>query len=115
MKRKNDLNIVRYLLEQIDIIEKYLFNKTEDEFYREDLLKDACYARLLVLGEYAGRVSSELKKEYKEIEWDVIRGARNFYAHAYDALDWTKVWETLSRDIPELKEKLKTIFEKEIE
>ena len=27
----------------------------------------------------------------------------NFYAHGYDALDWTRVWETLEKEIPKLK------------
>ena len=113
MKRKSDLIVVEYLIDQIETIEKYLLDKTEGDFYRDDILKDACYARLLVLGEYAGRISEIFKKEHQEIEWAVIRGARNFYAHAYDALDWTKVWETLNREIPDLKIKLKTILEKE--
>lgn len=109
--KSGDRHIILYLIEQIEIIEKYLLNKTEDDFYRDDILKDACYARVLVLGEYAGRTSDEFKEKHNEIEWEVIRGARNFYAHAYNALDWTKVWETLKNEIPELKLKFKNIID----
>lgn len=50
------------------------------------------------------------RKTQRKIEWEVIRSARNFYAHAYDALDWTKVWETLQSEIPLLKKQLEKII-----
>lgn len=111
MKLKDDILIVEFLLEQIEKIEEYLSGKSEEDFYRDDILKDACYARLLVLGEYAGKTSEGFRKRHNTIEWDVIKGARNFYAHAYGALDWTKIWETLNNEVPALKQKLKTIIE----
>lgn len=113
MKRKEEILIVEFLIEQIEKLEEYILDKSEEDFYRDDILKDACYARLLVLGEYAGKTSESFREKHSSIEWSVIRGARNFYAHAYGAIDWTKIWETLNTEIPELKKKLIRIIQTE--
>lgn len=51
---------------QIDTLERYLGNKTADEFYNDPVLKDACFARILVLGEYAGRTTQEFRERHSE-------------------------------------------------
>lgn len=45
MRRKNDILVIEYLIEQIEKIESYVSGKSEEDFYRDDVLKDACYAR----------------------------------------------------------------------
>ena len=35
---------------------------------------------------------------------------RNIYAHDYDIIDNDMVWESITEEIPELKEKLLVIF-----
>ena len=34
--------------------------------------------------------------------WRVIKDTRNFYVHAYGAIDLPSVWDTLNHDIPAL-------------
>lgn len=100
---KSDRELIIFILEQISVIEEYLKGKEEYEFYRNMMLKDACFARIMVIGEYANRISSNIKDKYKTIEWAVMKKARNFYAHGYGLMDWTRVWETLNDEIPKLK------------
>jgi uncharacterized protein with HEPN domain len=90
-------------LEQIETIEKYLSGVEAYSFYNNDMLKDACFARLIVVGEYVKKVSKKTQEDNPYIKWKEIVETRNFYVHAYNALDWTKVWETLQEDVPELK------------
>ncbi|MBT9816455.1 DUF86 domain-containing protein [Butyricicoccus faecihominis] len=40
---------------------------------------------------------------YKAIPWRIIKDTRNFYVHAYGAIDIPSVWDTLENDIPALK------------
>lgn len=35
---------------------------------------------------------------------------RNIYAHDYDVIDNDIIWETITEEIPELKEKIQAIF-----
>lgn len=55
------------------------------------------------IGELAGALSDEVKAQAPGIPWRVIKDTRNFYVHAYGAIDVPSVWMTLTKDIPELK------------
>jgi len=66
---------------------------------------------LLVLGEYTSHLDDHLKERFSEVQWQLIKKARNYYAHVYRGVDWIKVWETISNDIPTLKSKIENIIE----
>jgi uncharacterized protein with HEPN domain len=100
---KSDKALVLYVLEQIEVIRQYLEGISDYEFYQNRMLKDACYARIMVIGEYSKRISGKIQEQHNYIEWEVMKRARNFYAHGYGSLDWTRVWETLQTEMPRLK------------
>ena len=103
---KSDLELFVYVLEQIDELIEFYRGLDEDMFLRDNVRKDACLMKLLVIGEYSSKVSVKQKDRFTEIEWQALRSTRNFFAHAYGLVTWTRVWETLERDIPKLREKL---------
>ncbi len=55
------------------------------------------------IGELVGALSDEVKAKAPDIPWRVIKDTRNFYVHAYGAIDVLSVWKTLNEDIPALK------------
>lgn len=83
----------------------------EDKFFRDALVKSAVLLQLIVVGEYGAKVSDELKEKFTEVEWQQMKAARNFYVHVYNRVDWMKIWETVTTDIPELKKKIQNILE----
>lgn len=107
---KSDKDLILFVLEQIAVVEQYLQNIEEYEFYNNSMLKDACLTRLLAIGEYSKRVTEEVKNKYRNVEWRIIAQARNFYAHGYGAMEWTRVWETLNVEIPKLKTEFQAIL-----
>ncbi len=50
---KSDKELFVFVLEQINMLETFVDSKDEDNFLRDDILKDACLMKLLVIGEYA--------------------------------------------------------------
>ncbi|MBQ9442448.1 MAG: DUF86 domain-containing protein, partial [Selenomonadaceae bacterium] len=44
--------------------------------------------------------------------WRKIKGLRNIHVHEYEKVNFDYMLETLTKDIPELKEKLQEILEK---
>ena len=66
---------------------------------------------VIQIGELVGELSDEVKRENAAIPWRVIKDTRNFYVHAYGAIDLTSVWETLLHDIPMLKASCEGILE----
>ena len=107
---KSDLPYLKLINESINKIFEYLNGCSEDEFYNDDQKKDACLTRLIVIGEYGSKISETLKTEFSDIEWQQIKAARNFYVHLYNAIDWTKVWDTIQTDLPGLKNKVENIL-----
>ena len=55
------------------------------------------------IGELVSQLSDETKAQNKAIPWRIIKDTRNFYVHAYGAIDIPSVWDTLLHDIPALK------------
>jgi uncharacterized protein with HEPN domain len=53
-----------------------------------------------------------LKARHAEIPWSRITGIRNILVHDYFGVDLEQVWSTAMRDIPDLKEKIKSILER---
>src|ERR1700741_3447409 len=101
-----DIEILKYILEQIGDIEKFCDGFDEEMFLRNDLVKNASLMKLLVLGEYSSHIDNRLKNRFSEGQWQFIKQARNYYAHAYRGIDWIKVWETINNAVPDLKVKI---------
>nr|WP_325252807.1 HepT-like ribonuclease domain-containing protein [uncultured Oscillibacter sp.] len=54
------------------------------------------------IGELVSQLSDEAKRKNSTVPWRIIKDTRNFYVHAYGAIDVAAVWDTLEHDIPAL-------------
>ena len=111
-----EIEILKYLTEQISGIETFTTGFDEEMFLRNDLVKNASLMKLIVFGEYSVHIDESLKSRFTEIQWQLIKAARNYYAHVYRGIDWTRVWEVIKEELPTLKpriEKIIAILEKE--
>ena len=79
------------------------FNVNYNAFLNDTMFQDACSMCVIQIGELVGELSDEAKALNPTIPWRVIKDTRNFYVHAYGAIDLSSVWETLINDIPSLK------------
>jgi len=75
--------------------------------------KEKIYATvycLQVIGEAVKNIPSEIKEKYQEIPWRRIVGMRDRLIHGYFSVDFERVWETVKRDLPPLKEAINKIL-----
>lgn len=107
---ERDLHYYEIIYSSIQAIEGYLSNVDENIFLENDILRHAVLMRLIVIGEYGAKISDESKNEFKEIEWQILKAARNFYIHVYDKVNWIYIWETVKTDLPDLKQKIQNII-----
>jgi uncharacterized protein with HEPN domain len=76
------------------------------ELLPDEVRKAAILHHLAVIGEAAGRISSELRDKYPRIPWSQIMSQRNRVVHEYFGIDWALIWKTVSEDLPLLRERL---------
>lgn len=101
--------IIVYCQRIADNLERYDHDFTA--FERDYLFQDACCMCVVQIGELVSQLSDEIKRQNPAIPWRVIKDTRNFYVHAYGAIDIPSVWDTLNRDIPALKSSCEDILE----
>ncbi len=88
-------------------------------FTLERLLADARTRRALertleVLGEAANRVSAPAREALPRIPWVKVIGQRNIIAHGYAVLDHSRLFRTVTDDLPGLIDELEQVV-KELE
>lgn len=105
------------MLESLGKIEVYAsgFSDADAFFYTEDQVKfNASLLLLLNVGEYAGRLSDELKTSYPKLPFQEIKGLRNRIAHNYTGIDFEMVFDIVKTDVPVIKMELSQILAREI-
>lgn len=86
------------------------FNTDYNTFLNDTMFQDACCMCVVQIGELVGELSDDAKALNPSVPWRIIKDTRNFYVHAYGAIDLESVWETLVHDIPALKSACKAML-----
>ena len=100
---KNDKYYAKKIIENIDVIERYIEDKTYEEFVGDGKLADAIMFRFVQLIENINNISNEFKEKNNHIPWGKIMGFRNGIVHEYGKTDFTIVYETATNDLDELR------------
>lgn len=108
--RKDDIYYAEKAIEQIDIISKYMGSQSYEQFISDDQLIDAVMFRLVQMIENVKNISSNFKENHPQIPWGDIMGFRNGIVHEYGETDYLTVYETITKDIYDLKEVLEAIL-----
>lgn len=113
MSKHENLPYLKHILDAIADIEGSVKKLSKEEFKGSKDIKDATVRRIEIIGEAVKNISKEFKQRHPEIEWAKIAGTRDIMIHAYFSVDLDIVWGIVKKDLPDLKEKIKIIAEKE--
>ncbi|ANI90194.1 hypothetical protein A9P82_13395 [Arachidicoccus ginsenosidimutans] len=108
--KNNDKERLEHILDSVNFILKYTQHKTEDDFYRDDLLKYAIQKHIEIIGEAANNLSNTIIEKYDKIEWRKMIDTRHLYIHHYNGIDWTVVWKIVQQNIPTLEPAIENIL-----
>ncbi len=114
MSKRNWKLFLVDVLESIEKIENYTSEISFEEFIKDEKTKDAVVRNIEIIGEAVKHIPEEIKEKYNQIPWKKITGMRNRLIHGYFVVDYTIVWEIIKNELPDLKEKVKTILGKEV-
>ena len=100
-----DAEVLKHILYYCEEIETAVsrFGNTFEDYKKDSMYRNATAMCILQIGELAGVLSEEFKKEHADVPWREIKDMRNMAAHAYGKMSAEILWETITMDIPELK------------
>lgn len=78
----------------------------KNAFLRDEKTKSAVVRQFEIVGEAAKAIPETVRVLAPELPWSMIAGMRDRLIHAYFAIDYELVWDTLENELPELKERL---------
>ena len=80
---------------------------TLQTFQENSMRVEACVFNLMQIGELAKiSLSEEAKAEISTIPWKQLYGMRNRIVHGYSGVDMRIVWDTISSDLPQLRQEI---------
>jgi len=109
MKEKMTKITLEDILEFCSKIERYIKGLTRDLFEEKEMVIDAVLRNLELVGEASKKLSEDFKKRHSDIPWKKIVGLRNIVIHAYSNVDLDIIWDIITKNIPETKEKIRKI------
>ena len=102
---RNDKAILR-MLSHISRILAFCNGKNYDDFCANNMLFDAVVMNLLQIGEQARNLDDDFCKRRDDIPWHDIKNVRNRIVHGYDDIDMSIIWQIVTEDLPDLKQRL---------
>lgn len=110
--KAEDVDLLVEVVRHCDEIESRVCDFAIDErlFSENGAYRDAILLPLIQIGELVHKVSPEICDEvFGEGVAYQIYGFRNVIVHGYGTIDVRAAWQTVARDIPELRKRLLSI------
>jgi uncharacterized protein with HEPN domain len=98
------------ILNSCESIERFIGNKSKNDFYNDEMMQEAIIRKIEIIGEATNRVSEDLKNRYPDFPWKKMIAMGNIMIHMYDELELDIVWSTATNDIPLLQNRVKELI-----
>ena len=97
------------ILEAIERIRRHISSKSRADFDDDELLQSAVLRWIEIIGEAARGLTDQVRDDHPDVPWREIIGMRNRVTHGYFDIDRDVVWNTVTRDLPELEAAIRRI------
>lgn len=107
------MTAIRERLQDIlDAIEKIVKHTPQErrQFDENELVQVWMVHHLQVIGEAVRSLDPAFRQRHPQVPWREIAGMRNILVHDYGRVNLNTVWETVSTQIPTLKDEVEAIL-----
>lgn len=101
---------LRDMLDAVVKVERYVEGLAFEDFSEDEKTIDAVVRQLTIIGEAASHVPEDIVSLAPEIPWHEVRGMRNVVVHVYFRVNKKIVWETATKNLPDLRSNLNTLL-----
>lgn len=106
---KNDKYYLEKIISDLEFVIKHTSGKSKEEFEDNELLINSIMFRIVQIAENDGKLTDGFKKAHPDVPWLAIKGMRNRIVHDYGDVNMAIVYDTVSKGIPLMYEKLKDL------
>jgi uncharacterized protein with HEPN domain len=106
-----DKQRIIHIIEAIDEIERYTANQEFSNFIDNSMMRFASVKQIEIIGEAANLITPETRDKFPDIPWKQIIGLRHILVHEYFGIDIQLIWQIITDDLADLKEKVQNILE----
>ena len=89
---------------------RFLGAHSLEEFKANEMVQAAVIRCVEIIGEAARLVSEKARVRAPEIPWPLITGMRHVLAHDYGTVDIDRVYDVVTRHLPDLVARLRTLI-----
>ena len=90
------------ILEAIEKVEEFTAGMTFDDFKKDEKTVFAVVRALEVVGEATKFIPSSVRNKFKDVPWKAMAGMRDKLIHEYFGVNVRIVWNTITKDLPQV-------------
>lgn len=107
------MELLKHILDECNYIQSVITTgTTKNDLTENETLKRAVVRSLEIIGEATKKVPSDIKFQWKEIQWKNMAGMRDILIHDYFGINYAIVWDVVKNKIPELLSQIEKLIEK---
>jgi len=102
---RGDLDRIRHIKQYCEDISKTIkrFGDSFNGFSQDIDYYNSVSMSIMQIGELAGGLSDAFKDSTRtQMPWGLMKGMRNHFSHGYATMEKSDIWETATKDIPNL-------------
>ena len=105
-----DVTTLIDILEAAERVSTYISGMKRSDFVANQMARAAVVREIEIMGEAAGRLSQGFRDAHAELPWKDITRLRNIYIHAYDRVDYDRVWRAANGLLPRVTKVIRAIL-----
>jgi uncharacterized protein with HEPN domain len=101
---------LRYMLDAIEQLERYIRGMSESEFSSRPMVQDAVARQIEIVSEAARNISVEFQNHHPKFPWEKTMRIRSMITGDDFKLNVPVVWDTIQDDLPLLKQTIRKLL-----
>jgi uncharacterized protein with HEPN domain len=97
------LDYIEDIIEAMDDAMSFVKSMDYDDFVKDRKTIYAVIRAIEIIGEAVKKIPESVRNRYLQIPWRDMAGMRDKLIHEYFGVDLRAVWDTIKKDIPNLK------------